>query len=86
VIIRCIIVEDEPLARNLLSEYVKKVPSLQLVAVCTNPLEAMEVLKKETVDLMFLDIQMPEITGITLLKILHTRPLVFSLPLILNMR
>ncbi len=75
-IIRCIIVEDEPLARNLLAEYVKKVPSLHLVAVCTNPLEAMEILKKESVDLMFLDIQMPEITGITLLKILHTRPLV----------
>lgn len=75
-IIRCIIVEDEPLARNLLAEYVKKIPSLQLVAVCTNPLEAMEILKKEKVDLMFLDIQMPEITGITLLKILHTRPLV----------
>lgn len=74
--ITCVIVDDEPLARNLLTEYVKKVPSLQLVEVCSSPLVAMEVLKQKQVDLLFLDIQMPEITGITFLKILKRKPLV----------
>ncbi len=74
--ITCLIVEDEPLARNLLTDYVKKVPSLELVDVCSSPLAAMEVLKQKHVDLLFLDIQMPEITGITLLKILQRKPLV----------
>jgi len=74
--INCLIVEDEPLARNLLVEYVKKVPSLELVDVCSSPLAAIEVIKQKQVDLLFLDIQMPEITGITLLKILQKKPLV----------
>lgn len=74
--ITCLIVEDEPLARNLLTDYVKKVPSLELVDVCSSPLAAIEVLKQKKVDLLFLDIQMPEITGITLLKVLQKKPLV----------
>lgn len=74
--ITCLIVEDEPLARNLLTDYVKKVPSLELVEVCSSPLAALEVLKQKKVDLLFLDIHMPEITGITLLKVLQKKPLV----------
>ncbi len=74
--LRCLIVEDEPLARNLLAEYVKKVSYLELVETCSNPLHALEVLRKNSIDLMFLDIQMPEITGITLLKTLQKKPLV----------
>ncbi len=74
--ISCLIVEDEPLARNLLTEYVKKIPYLQLIKACSNPLEAIEFLRNNTVDLLFLDVQMPEITGITLLKILQKKPLV----------
>jgi len=72
----CLIVEDEPLARNLLVDYVKKVPSLHLVEACSNAMDAMELLRQQPVDLLFLDIQMPEITGITFLKILQKRPLV----------
>jgi two-component system LytT family response regulator len=72
----CLIVEDEPLARNLLTEYVKKVPFLQLIKACSNPMDALEVLHNNAVDILFLDIQMPEITGITLLKILQKKPLV----------
>jgi len=72
----CLIVEDEPLARNLLTEYVRKVPYLTLVDACSSPLAAIEVLRKNTIDVMFLDIQMPEITGITLLKTLQKKPLV----------
>jgi len=74
--LNCIIVEDEPLARNLLVEYVKKVPSLHLLEAFSNPLAAMEALRAANVDVLFLDVQMPEITGISLLKILKKRPLV----------
>jgi two-component system, LytTR family, response regulator len=72
----CLIIEDEPLARNLLTEYVRKIPQLHLVKACSSPLEGIEVLRNEPIDLLFLDIQMPEITGISLLKILQKRPLV----------
>lgn len=72
----CLIVEDEPLARNLLTEYVRKVPYLRLLDACASPLAALDLLRREPVDLLFLDIQMPEITGLALLKILQKRPLV----------
>lgn len=74
--LKCIIVDDEPLARNLLVEYVRKVPYLDLVTTCSSPLEAIEALRIHAVDLMFLDIQMPEITGITLLRTLQKKPMV----------
>lgn len=57
-------------------DYVKRVPFLDLVKACSNPMEALEVLRTNPVDILFLDIQMPEITGITLLKILQKKPLV----------
>jgi two-component system, LytTR family, response regulator len=72
----CVIVEDEPLARNLLTEYVRKVPSLHLIEACSSPVAALETLRKNAVDVLFLDVQMPELTGISLLKVLQKRPLV----------
>jgi DNA-binding LytR/AlgR family response regulator len=72
----CVIVEDEPLARNLLVEYVRKVPTLNLIEACSSAIAALEVLRKNSVDILFLDVQMPELTGISLLKVLHKRPLV----------
>lgn len=74
--ISCLIVDDEPLARSLLTDYVKKVPYLNLLDACSNPLAAIEILRNTSVDLLFLDIQMPEITGISLLKALQKKPLV----------
>jgi DNA-binding LytR/AlgR family response regulator len=74
--LKCLIVEDEPLARNLLVEYVKKISFLELVDASSSPLQALEVLRNNHIDLMFLDIQMPEITGITLLRTLQKKPLV----------
>lgn len=74
--LNCVIVEDEPLARNLMVEYVHKVPTLNLIEACSSPLAAIEVLRKNSVDLLFLDVQMPELTGISLLKVLQKRPLV----------
>jgi DNA-binding LytR/AlgR family response regulator len=72
----CIIVEDEPLARSLLENYIQKVPYLQLIQSFSDPLKALDFLRDNTVDIMFSDIQMPEITGITLLKILQKKPLI----------
>ena len=74
--LNCVIVEDEPLARNLMIDYVSKVPTLNLVEACSNPLTVIEVLRNNPVDILFLDVQMPEITGISLLKVLQKRPLV----------
>jgi DNA-binding LytR/AlgR family response regulator len=72
----CIIIEDEPLARNLMEAYVQKVPHLQLLRSFSSSLAALDFLRENTVDILFSDIQMPEITGITLLKILQKKPLV----------
>ena len=74
--LNCVIVEDEPLARNLMIDYVSKVPSLNLIEACSSPLAVIDVLRNNSVDIMFLDVQMPELTGISLLKALKKRPLV----------
>ena len=74
--IKCLIVDDEELARNLVENYIKRIPHLEVVAKCADPLEAMQVLQQQQIDLMFLDIQMPELTGIEFLKTLSNKPLV----------
>lgn len=74
--IKVIIVDDEPLAQDVLETYVEKFPELSLVQKCNNALEANEVLKNQDIDLMFLDIQMPQLTGIDFLKTLTRPPLV----------
>jgi DNA-binding LytR/AlgR family response regulator len=73
---RVIIVDDEPLALDVLETYIEKLPSLELVARCNNAIEAFDILSKEQVDIMFLDIQMPQLTGIEFLKSLSNPPLV----------
>ncbi|WP_020531319.1 LytR/AlgR family response regulator transcription factor [Flexithrix dorotheae] len=62
--INCLIVDDEPLALDILENYVRKTPFLNLKGKCLGVIEAMQALEKEKVDLLFLDIQMPEISGI----------------------
>lgn len=74
--IRTVIVDDEPLALDVLETYIAQMPQLQLVAKCENALEANEILRKEQVDLLFLDIHMPQITGIELVKSLSNPPAV----------
>lgn len=72
----CIIVDDEPLAQDILESYIDKMPDLKLVAKCNNAFEASQVLQSQQVDFMFLDIQMPEITGIQFLASLKEKPFV----------
>lgn len=74
--IRAIIVDDEPLALEVLETYIEKLPEITLVAKCANAIEANEALKKHQVDLMFLDIQMPQLSGIDFLKSLQKPPFV----------
>lgn len=71
---RCLIVDDEALARRLLADYVSKIPALELAGTCSNALEAQEVLQHQSVDILFLDIQMPDLTGIHLLQSLRQQP------------
>ena len=67
--IKCIVVDDEPLAVSLLGSYFEKIPFFELVFSTENPIEALEYIQKKDADLIFLDIQMPEITGINFMKI-----------------
>lgn len=71
---KCLIVDDEPPARKLLSDYVSKIPSIELAAQCSNGLEASRFLEDNTVDIMLLDIRMPLMTGIDLIKNLSEQP------------
>ncbi|MFB9076037.1 LytR/AlgR family response regulator transcription factor [Flavobacterium procerum] len=71
---KCIIVDDEPAAHYVLVNYIKQNPQLELVFQGYNGIEAMNYLRENTVDLMFLDINMPEISGMELLKIIPNHP------------
>lgn len=73
---RCIIIDDEPLALDLLEDDISKIPFLTLVQKFQSPFEALDILKSGEIDLLFLDIQMPDITGLEFLKSLEKKPLV----------
>lgn len=72
--LRCLVIDDEELARDLLENYISQVPHLQLVGKCVNAQEAMAVLEEVKPDLIFLDIQMPKMTGIEFLKSVPSAP------------
>lgn len=74
--ISCIIIDDEPLARQLLQGYIDEIPMLNCIAICKSAMEAFAVLQSQKVDLMFLDINMPGITGLNFLKSLNDPPAV----------
>lgn len=74
--INCVIIDDEPLAREGIANYVREIDFLQLTATCKNPVELMKLLDEHTIDLIFLDIQMPKMNGIDFLKIVQKPPMV----------
>lgn len=74
--IKCLIVDDEPLSQDVIRDFVKEIPWLDLKGVCFNPLEAMEKIREEKVDLIFLDINMPKLSGIKFAKSLEKSPMI----------
>lgn len=74
--IKCLVVDDEPLAAELVATHISKVSDLELVAKSHNPVDAFAILQREPIDLLFLDIHMPRMTGWELLKSLPHKPLV----------
>lgn len=74
--IKCIIVEDEPLAVDIIKDFIAEVPFLELVAICNDAFAAMKVLKEQEIDLMFLDIHLPKLKGLDFLKTLKSPPII----------
>jgi two-component system, LytTR family, response regulator len=72
--LKCLVVDDEFLARQLLEGYISKVPYLEIVSLCESALDAIEVLQHNKIDLIFLDVNMPELNGINFLKALKHKP------------
>ena len=77
--LNCIAVDDEPLALNLLEDNISKLSYLNLVATCSDAFEATKVLQENKIDLMFIDIQMPGLTGLEFIKSLAKKPMVILL-------
>jgi DNA-binding LytR/AlgR family response regulator len=73
---KCVIVDDEPLALDVLESFIQKVPELELVGICHNAIEAMAMLRQHEVDILFLDIQMPEINGMDMVRSIKSKPAV----------
>lgn len=74
--IRCLAVDDEPLALELLEDNISKLPYLELVAACDNAMDAMKIMQQETIDLIFLDIQMPGLTGLQFIQSMTVKPMI----------
>lgn len=72
--IKCLIVDDEPPARDVIKRYVEDVPMLELAGMCANAIQAMVVLQQQPIDLVFLDIRMPQLNGTDFLKTLKNTP------------
>ena len=80
--ITCIIVDDEPMALNLVESYVEKTPFLVLKKKCSSAIEAMEFIKTEPVDLLFLDINLPGMSGWDMMEILRQKQKFGDFPII----
>jgi len=72
--IRCLLVDDEPLALKVLENHIQSIPHLQVTATCFNAFAAMKILQEQAIDLMFLDIQMPKLIGTSFLRTLRIQP------------
>ncbi|GAB6119308.1 LytR/AlgR family response regulator transcription factor [Dysgonomonas termitidis] len=72
---KCLVVDDEPIARGGIIDYIEKLDFLEVSGVCSSAIEAAEILKKKDIDLIFLDIQMPHLTGLEFLETLENKPL-----------
>jgi DNA-binding LytR/AlgR family response regulator len=75
-LMNCVIIDDEPLAREGIANYVHEIDFLNLIGTCSNPIELTNIMHQQKVDLIFLDIQMPKMNGLDFLKITSNPPLV----------
>ncbi|WP_438423503.1 LytR/AlgR family response regulator transcription factor [Aquimarina macrocephali] len=73
-ILKCIIADDEPIARQILENYIEQVPNLEVLASCKDAFEVMKILQNQSADVLFLDINMPKLSGLSLLKTMQKRP------------
>ena len=74
--IKCIIIDDEPLAINVIEDHLKNFDNIEIVATFNNPLKAYSILEQEKIDVIFLDINMPQMTGFTFIESLSNKPLI----------
>lgn len=74
--LKCLAVDDEPLALELLEDNISKMPFLEWVASCNNPIQALKILQENQIDLIFLDIQMPGLTGLQFIQSLTHKPMI----------
>jgi len=74
--ISCLAIDDEPLALDLLEDNISKIPFLRLVATCDNVMDAMKIMQDESIDLIFLDIQMPGLTGLQFIESMTVKPMI----------
>lgn len=72
--VKCLIIDDEPLAIDVIRNYLTQIPQMELVGTFENPIDAIEFMQKQPVDLIFLDIEMPLMTGIDFVKSMHHAP------------
>jgi len=72
--INCIVVDDEPIAREIVTRYISEIPYLALAGTCRDAFEAMEIIKEKTIELIILDIHMPRLSGLSMLRTLKTTP------------
>jgi len=72
--LKCIIVEDEPLAVNIMKDHIQQIPFLELIAVCNDAISAMQKLNENKIDLMFLDLHLPKIKGLDFLSAIKNPP------------
>lgn len=72
--IKCLVVDDEQMTRSIIAKYIEQTEILETVSLCDNPIDAANVLSKEKIDLMFLDVQMPEMNGFDLIKSIAYKP------------
>lgn len=72
----CLAIDDEPLALNIINDFSNRIELINLTATCTNPFEAVKIINKKEIDLIFLDIQMPNITGLEFLRSMDKPPMV----------
>ena len=75
-ILKTLVIDDEPLAQNIIRKYAEDIKSIEIKGFCNDALEAMQIIENHAIDLIFLDINMPKLSGIEFLKILKNPPLI----------